>query len=57
MKVGWVRGNNVRWRKRNNLDELKNKPVILEVNVREGELYALRFSYQVAFGEQPHERI
>ena len=36
-----------RWRNRNNLDELKGKPIMLEVHVREGELYALRFPYQV----------
>ncbi|MCK4417396.1 MAG: hypothetical protein KAV99_04455, partial [Candidatus Latescibacteria bacterium] len=47
----------VRWRNRENLDELKNRPVILEVHVREGELYALRFSYRVALVEQPHERV
>ena len=47
----------VHWRKRENLDELKDRPVILEVHVREGELYALRFSYWVALGEQPHERL
>jgi len=35
------------WRNRNNLDELKGKPIMLEVHVREGELYALRFPYQV----------
>ncbi|MCK4417411.1 MAG: hypothetical protein KAV99_04530 [Candidatus Latescibacteria bacterium] len=57
VKVGWVRGNNVRWHKRKNLDELKDRPVILEVTVREGEMYALRFSYQVALVEQPHEQV
>jgi hypothetical protein len=47
----------VRWRKRENLDELKGRSVVLEVNLREAELYALRFSYWVALGHQPHERL
>ena len=37
----------VRWRNRNNLDELKGKSIMLQIHVREGELYALRFLYQV----------
>ena len=41
----------VRWRNRENLDELKDRPVIIEVRVREGELYALRFSYRTAIAE------
>ena len=45
------------WRQRKNLDELKGKPVILEVQVREGELYALRFSYRVQLGEYAHDRL
>ena len=36
------------WRERNNLDEIAGRPVILEVQVREGELYALRFDYRMA---------
>ena len=48
---------NVRWRDRENLDELKGKSVILEVQVREGELYALRFPYQVHLGEYPRDRL
>jgi len=47
----------VRWRERDNLDELKGKSVILEVQVREGELYALRFSYQVHLGQFPRNRV
>ena len=47
----------VRWRERDNLDELKDRPVILEVHVREGELYALRFPYRVLLGEYPHDRL
>jgi hypothetical protein len=47
----------VRWHKRENLDELKGRSVVLEVNLREAELYALRFSYWVALGDQPHERL
>jgi len=47
----------VRWRERDNLDELKGKSVILEVQVREGELYALRFSYQVHLGQFPRNRL
>lgn len=38
----------VRWKERDNLNELKERPVILEVEVREGELYALRFPYRMA---------
>ena len=47
----------IRWRRRENLDELKDKPVVLEVNVREAELYALRFSCWVVLGEQPHGQV
>jgi len=47
----------VRWRERKNLDELKGKQVILEVQVREGELYALRFPYRVLLGDYPHDRV
>jgi hypothetical protein len=46
----------VRWRNRDNLDELKGKPVLIEVRVREGELYALRFTHQVAPGEHIRDR-
>jgi hypothetical protein len=46
----------VRWRERRDLDELAGKPVILEVQVREGELYSLRFEYRVLLGEYPHDR-
>ncbi|MCD4669300.1 MAG: hypothetical protein K8S14_02515 [Actinomycetia bacterium] len=35
------------WRNRNNLDELKGRSIMLQVHVCEGELYALRFPYQV----------
>ena len=45
----------VRWRERDNLDELKGRPVMLEVHVREGELYALRFSYDEGWGVRPGE--
>ena len=38
----------VHWQERQKLDELKDRPVILEVQVREGELYALRFAYRMA---------
>jgi len=38
----------VRWRERENMDELKGKTVIIEVQVREGELY---------LGEYPHDRL
>jgi len=47
----------VRWRERSNMDELKDKPVILEVRVREGELYALRLSHRVLLGEYAHDRL
>lgn len=46
----------VRWRDRENLDELKGKRVLIEVRVREGELYALRFTHQVAPGEHIRDR-
>jgi hypothetical protein len=38
-----------RWRKRNNLAELKGRPVVLEVHVREGELYALRIPHKAFY--------
>ncbi len=38
----------VRWQEREDLEELKGRPVILEVKVREGELYSLRFDYRMA---------
>ena len=47
----------VRWRERKNLDELKGKSVLLEVHVREGELYALRFPYRVHLGEHVCDRL
>ena len=47
----------VRRRERENLDELRGKSVILEVQVREGELYALRSPYQVHLGEYPRDRL
>jgi hypothetical protein len=47
----------VRWRERKNLDELKGKSVILEVQVREGELYALRTAYHVHLGEHVRDRL
>jgi hypothetical protein len=47
----------VRWRERENMDELKGKTVIIEVQVREGELYALRFPYRVHLGEYPRDRL
>ena len=46
----------VRWRNRENLDELKGKPVLIEIHVREGELYALRFTHQVAPGQHVRDR-
>ena len=45
----------VRWNNRDNLDELKGKAIILQVHVRDGELYALRFQYQVGLGKRPGE--
>ena len=45
----------VRWSNRNNLDELKGKSIMLQVHVRDGELYAMRFQYQVGFGKRPGE--
>jgi hypothetical protein len=39
------------------MDELKGKTVIIEVQVREGELYALRFPYRVHLGEYPRDRL
>jgi hypothetical protein len=47
----------VSWQERKNLDELKGKSVILEVQIREGELYAMRFPYQVHLGEYPRDRV
>ena len=46
--IGDAVSGRVRWQEREDLDELKDRPVILEVQVREGELYALRFSYRMA---------
>jgi len=37
------------WRDRHNIAELKGRPVILEVHVREGELYALRLPYKAFY--------
>ena len=37
------------WRERNNLAELKGRPVVLEVHVREGELYALRIPHKAFY--------
>ena len=45
----------IRWRERENMEELKGRPVILDVHLREGELYAMRFPYHVLLGEHPHE--
>ena len=39
------------------LDELKGKAVLLEVHVREGELYALRFPYRIHLGEHARDRL
>ena len=52
----------VRWRERDGLGELKGKPVLLEVHVREGELYALRCDYRPYYaaykeGQEGPERI
>ncbi len=41
------------WRNRDNLDELKGRPVIFEVRLKEGELYALRFSYRMPIVDPP----
>ena len=41
----------VHWSERDNLDELTDRPVVLEIQVREAELYALRFSYHLAPGQ------
>ena len=46
----------IRWRNRENLDELKGKSVIIEVRVREGELYSLRFPYRIHLGQFPRDR-
>ena len=45
--VGDAVSGKVRWQERDGLDGLKGRPVILEVQVREGELYAMRFSYRM----------
>jgi len=37
------------WQDRDNIAELKGRPVILEVHVREGELYALRLPYKANY--------
>jgi len=37
------------WKDRDNIAELKGRPVILEVHVREGELYALRLAYKAFY--------
>ncbi len=37
------------WRDRHDLAELKGRPVILEVHVREGELYALRLPHKAFY--------
>ena len=34
---------------RDNIAELKGRPVIVEVHVREGELYALRLAYKAFY--------
>jgi len=52
----------VRWREREGLGELKGRPVLLEVHVREGELYALRLDYRPYYaaykeGQEVPERI
>ena len=47
----------LRWRERDNLDELKGKLVVLELHVREADLFALRFGYRVRFGEYAHDRV
>jgi len=46
----------VSWRNGKNLDDLKGKPVLIEITIREGELYALRFTHQVAPGEHIRDR-
>ena len=45
----------IRWRERDNLDELKGRPVMLEVHAREADLYALRFGYDEGWGVRPGE--
>ena len=52
----------VRWQERNGLGGLNGKPVLLEVRVREGELYAMRFNYRPYYaaykeGQEPPKRI
>jgi len=37
------------WKDRDNIAELKGRPVIVEVHVREGELYALRLAYKAFY--------
>lgn len=46
----------LQWGDKKNLDELKGKRVLIEVRVREGELYALRFTHQVAPGQHIRNR-
>jgi len=52
----------VRWQERGGLGGLKGRPVLLEVHVREGELYAMRFDYRPYYavyrdGREAPERI
>lgn len=47
----------LRWRERKNLDELKDRRVMLELHVREADLYALRFPYRVHLGEYIRDRV
>jgi len=42
----------ISWQNRNNLDELKDKPIMLQIHVCEGELYSLRFPYQILIEEK-----
>ena len=37
------------WRDRDNIAEFKGRPVMLEVHVREGEIYSLRLSYKAFY--------
>ena len=37
------------WQDRDNIAELKGRPVMLEVHVREGELYALRLAFKAFY--------
>jgi hypothetical protein len=45
------------WRQHQNMDELKDKSVMLELHVREAELYALRFAYRPHLGEHVCDRL